>query len=335
MKRPTTSTLSVTEPGAALVVIVALLAGFFAWLLLTHGTSSPSTSRQPARGAVAVSQRGLETLASVGRPIYWAGSRPARTYELTHASAVRVYVRYLPAGVPVGSPSAYLTVGSYTMPNAFAVTKHVAGAVGSVRVPVGRGGVAFYRRKSPTSVYVAFPASNIQIEVFDPSPLLARRLVSSGAIAQVPAASPSGEIARTAAVAATAVRLQKLSARLGRPLYWVGPRNGTTYELTQTPDGRVYVRYLPHGVQVGSGRPYLTVGTYPVANAYAMTRAAARRPGAVPIRVNGGIAFYETSHPTSIYLAFPGVNEQVEVYDPSPAIVRRAVADHSITPVSS
>ena len=123
--------------------------------------------------------------------------------------------------------------------------------------------------------------------------------------------------------------------RLGRPLYWAGQRRGTTYELTQTPDGRVYVRYLPHGVQVGSGRPYLTVGTYPVANAYATTKAAASKPGAVPIRISGGIAFYDKSRPTSVYLAFPGVDEQIEVYDPSAATVHRDVADRLISTVSS
>ncbi len=54
-------------------------------------------------------------------------------------------------------------------------------------------------------------------------------------------------------------------ATVGHPVYWAGPEHGYTYELTHTTDGRIYIRYLPAGVAVGSSAPdYLTVGTYPV-----------------------------------------------------------------------
>ena len=41
-------------------------------------------------------------------------------------------------------------------------------------------------RKTPTSVYVAYPGSKVQIEVFDPDPARALRLVTSGHIQPVP-----------------------------------------------------------------------------------------------------------------------------------------------------
>ena len=47
------------------------------------------------------------------------------------------------------------------------------------------GGLAFVDRKHPTSVYIAYPSSNLEIEVYDPSAGRARHLVTSGQIAPV------------------------------------------------------------------------------------------------------------------------------------------------------
>ena len=57
-------------------------------------------------------------------------------------------------------------------------------------------------------------------------------------------------------------------ASLGIRIYWIGERPGYEYELTKTPDNRVFVRYLPDGAPVGSNKQYLTIGTYPAKNAY-------------------------------------------------------------------
>ena len=62
------------------------------------------------------------------------------------------------------------------------------------------------------------------------------------------------------------------------------------YELTQTPTGRSYIRYLPFSVHAGSSTPYLTIGTYPLAHAYG-SRRRPRREGMVTIRIAGGFAF--------------------------------------------
>src|SRR5262249_17505074 len=46
------------------------------------------------------------------------------------------------------------------------------------------------------------------------------------------------------------------ASSFGHPAYWVGPQPGTSeYELTQTSDGRVYVRYLTQGAPVGEQVP--------------------------------------------------------------------------------
>jgi hypothetical protein len=322
--------------GLAIGLIVVLAAvGLGAWWLLARAAhQAPVATTQPGQGAVAVSGSGLSTLASLGRPIYWAGARPQDTYELTQASDGRVYLRYLPAGTAVGSPRIFLTIGTYPVVDAYQVTRHIALQPGSVRVPAPGGAVAFYRQQLPTNVYLAYPGSAYQVEVFDPSSEETRHLVSSGEVGRVPANPSGATLPKTTAVAISPSDLAKVATRLGRPVYWAGPRPRTTYELTQPPDGRIYVRYLPAGVAVGAPQPYLTVGTYPLTNAYAATKAAAKQPGSVTVPVTGGIGFYSKMRPTSVYLAFPGVDEQIEVFDPTASIARATVGQHLIRSVS-
>lgn len=121
----------------------------------------------------------------------------------------------------------------------------------------------------------------------------------------------------------------------GAPIYWAGPRREASYELTQAPGGRTFVRYLASPAELGSPRPdFLAVATYTQRNAYAAILAAAKRPGAITIRpAGGGLAVYDRGRPTSVYLAYPGVGRQIEVYSPSAAEARRVVASGAVTSV--
>ncbi len=319
--------------GVAVVLMFAVATGFGVWWLAVRGTTRPAQQQTTPGEAVSISQSGLETLASLGRPIYWAGPRKGDTYELTQAQGGQVFVRYLPTGTAANSTQIVLTVATYPVGNAFALTQHVGSQPGSVAIPLAHGGTAFYRTRLPTNIYLAYPGSGYQVEVFDPLPSEGLRLVRSGAIDEVREQSTGVTVPKTAAVAVASADLAKLQARLGRNVYWAGAERGATYELTQTPDGRVYVRYLPASVRVGTPHLYLTIGTYPLPNAYATTNSAATRIGAVTIPVAGGIAFYDRSRPTSVYVAFPGVDEQIEVFDPSAAIAQSTVARHLIRAV--
>lgn len=148
------------------------------------------------------------------------------------------------------------------------------------------------------------------------------------------ASKPSATANGTTVQAVSVSELRALPTAVGHPVYWAGPRAGTTYELTRSPDGRVYVRYLSGGAKVGSPLPdFLTVGTYVVPNAVTAVRAAAAQPGAVRVPVPGGVGFYNTARPTSVYFAYPNSNVQVETYDPSPAVARQLVETGAITPV--
>ena len=161
---------------------------------------------------------------------------------------------------------------------------------------------------------------------------------SASTRSQTPAPSrPATSTPNTGIVTkASAQTLSGLSKTLGRPVYWSGPRPNYTYELTLASDAqRIYLRYLPAGVPLGSPRPdYLSIGTYSVRGAAAALRTRAAQPGGVGFRLpHGGVGYYATARPTSVYIAFPNTNEQIEVYDPSAAVALRTAKSGIVRPV--
>jgi hypothetical protein len=73
------------------------------------------------------------------------------------------------------------------------------------------------------------------------------------------------------------------------------------------------------GAQAGDPDPaYLAPGTYELSSAFAVLRANAKRTGAKLRKAPRGFrAWQDPDSPTSVYLAKPGEDFQVEVYDPS------------------
>jgi hypothetical protein len=180
------SGLRVRPVRAGAVIAVALAIGFAVWLMLRDDSSSASTSPVPKGAkAVPISVSGLHTIASLGVTIYWVGEKPGSRYELTKTNDNRVFIRYLPRGVRVGSDKPYLTVGTYPVKDAFALTNRLAARSTSVRVGTTENSVAFYNRERPANVFVAYKGVDYQVEVFDPSADRARELVTSGVLATV------------------------------------------------------------------------------------------------------------------------------------------------------
>jgi len=141
---------------------------------------------------------------------------------------------------------------------------------------------------------------------------------------------------KPAAKAASPAELRSLSDQLGHPVYWIGEQSGRTYELTRFNDGRVFIRYLPHGVAVGSRQALFTiVGTYPVPNAHGVLEKLAKKSGELSFTApHNGLAVFNTSRPTNVYLAYPGSNLQIEVFDPSPDRARKLIMSGQVKPVS-
>jgi hypothetical protein len=315
-------------PVVAFAVLTVLVVAIVWLFIREYGSSNaPITSTRSVR----VSLAGLRTLAGVvPSPIYWVGPQRGRTYELTKTDHDLVWIRYLPPGVAIGSDAPYLFVGTYPMHDAFDATSRLAQQRGSVKIPVANGGVAYYDTSSPNNIYLAYPGVDAQIEVYDPSAGRAQQVVASGQVQPVTVKDGT----ETGPRGVSSTKLKTLASSSDHPIYWAGNDPGVTYELWQTSDGSVFVRYLPRGVPVGAVKPYLTVGTYPLHDAFTVTKTLAQRPGMVRIEIGGGaIAFFSKTTPTNVYLAYPGVDVQIEVYDPSPTRARGFVASQRITPV--
>jgi hypothetical protein len=136
-------------------------------------------------------------------------------------------------------------------------------------------------------------------------------------------------------VAATPAQLAALSKELGHDIFWAGPRHGYTYELTRTKDGNIYIRYLPPGVPVGAGSAdFLSVGTYPQADAFATIKQAEKRAGETVTKLRGGsVAVQNKAAPTSVYFSHPGSKLLVEVYDPNATRAKRVVVAGKVQPL--
>ena len=149
------------------------------------------------------------------------------------------------------------------------------------------------------------------------------------------AATSANETTRDVVVAATEGNLRALASVTGHAIYWAGPKRGVTYELTQTRDGRTYIRYLPRGVEVGDrSGGYLLVATYRIEDAYRAVQRAGAKAGAVTFRIpGGGLAVYNRDAETNVYFAYPNSQHQVEVYDPDPRTARRLVASGAVRPI--
>jgi hypothetical protein len=313
------------------VIALAAVAGVVVWLVVRHHGNHAA---QPKSSVAGLSRTGLRTIADqLGSPIYWAGPERGVKYELTQTPSGRIYVRYLPFSATVGTNHPYPFVATFPLVNAFAATVHAASQPGAVKLPVGSDAVAFYSRNSPTNVYLAYRGSKYQIEVYDPRAAGARRLVTMGLIQSVSPNSP-GAVAPPRITQASVPQLRTLAKALGHPVYWLGAQLTAKYELTQTQNGRVYVRYLPSGAPIGTSRPYPFVATFPLPNAFGATSTAAKAPGAVKLPVKGGaVAFYSSSTPTNVYIAFPNSAYQIELFDPNAARAKSEVLTGKVQPI--
>jgi hypothetical protein len=133
-------------------------------------------------------------------------------------------------------------------------------------------------------------------------------------------------------VGLSASGLRTLAAAAGQPIYWAGPKPGYLYELMRASNGNVFIRYLPPGAKVGANEgAYLVIATYPYKNALkALKNLKNARKFDIP---GGGIALVDTRTPKSVHVAYPDIDYQVEVYDPSPARSLEVARSGDVRPV--
>jgi hypothetical protein len=123
---------------------------------------------------------------SLGHPVYWAGERGGDRLELTEEAGGNVYLRYLPPGTEAGDPrQLFLTVGTYPVADPVAALRRTAAKAGTSLSRGPGGGVVLVNPSSRGSVYLAYPRTELQIEVYDSRPGRALGLIRAGAIGPV------------------------------------------------------------------------------------------------------------------------------------------------------
>jgi hypothetical protein len=147
----------------------------------------------------------------------------------------------------------------------------------------------------------------------------------------------SDESSSEGAVALSESDLLSQADTLEHPAYWVGPRPGTSsYELTSTPDGRIYIRYLTGEAQAGAPQPnYLTVGTYSIPDARkALRKAKKDSAGSEKLSRHEGYEVLDGSSGYNVYVVFDNQPDlQVEVFSPEPGEAAELAASGSIKPL--
>ncbi len=120
---------------------------------------------------------------ALGHPVYWAGERPPDRLELMQDADGNVFLRYLPPGVEAGDERAeFLTVGTYPFVDPVAGLERTAAEGGASLRTADDGASILVNPDSRGSVYLAYPDSDLQIEVYDPVPGRALELIRSGEI---------------------------------------------------------------------------------------------------------------------------------------------------------
>lgn len=106
--------------------------------------------------------------------------------------------------------------------------------------------------------------------------------------------------------------------KLGVDVYWAGPVDGAKYTLAVPADGQAYVRYLPNGQGLEDTSPnYVVIATYTTQDAFNATQAAGNQKNGVSfINSEGAAVYYSKEAPTNVYVAYPNLNYQIEVFNP-------------------
>ena len=173
-----------------LVLVILLIAAVVVWIVDgSGGGGGEEEAVEVVPGApriVSAAELGEAAAASDG-PVYWAGERPGAELELSEVGKARAYVRYLTGGAEAGDPQPdYLTIGTYRLPHAYEKLKADAKRSGGKLRKAPHGLRAWQDPRSPTSVYLAKPGSEYQVEVYGPSPKEALAVALSPDLQPVP-----------------------------------------------------------------------------------------------------------------------------------------------------
>jgi hypothetical protein len=131
-------------------------------------------------------------------------------------------------------------------------------------------------------------------------------------------------------IALAETELKEIGQKTNQPIYWVGSSPEGVYTLTLAENEQSYVKYLPADSQTSDlENAYRIIATYLKPDAFSVTQSAGNQPGAVTLtNSEGAVIYYSSLTPNNVYLAYPGRNFQIEIFDPVPG----AALELALTP---
>ncbi|MFZ9790598.1 MAG: hypothetical protein ACO3C2_05885 [Candidatus Nanopelagicales bacterium] len=126
--------------------------------------------------------------------------------------------------------------------------------------------------------------------------------------------------AKTGQMALSEQELKSVVMNLNSVIYWAGPLENAKYTLNVDEAGAAFIRYLPNGEGANdTEKKYLTVATYKVNAAFDAVKAAGNEQDGIGlITADGAAVYYNKNSASNVYLAYPGQDLQIEVFDPTP-----------------
>ena len=114
--------------------------------------------------------------------------------------------------------------------------------------------------------------------------------------------------------------LRTLISENGIVAYWTGPVQGATYSINTVTPGQVFVRYILEGMECGSTESkFRVIATYAEVDAFNSTQQAGNQAEGVSLaNPDGSVVYFNKNAPSNVYLAYPGIDYQIEIYDPDP-----------------
>ena len=137
-------------------------------------------------------------------------------------------------------------------------------------------------------------------------------------------------------VGLSASELADKAGDLDHTAYWLGPMPDVDqYELTSTPDGRIYIRYLTQGAKAGDTRAsFLSVGTYDIPDALDALRTAEKAGGTKGITQAPGATLLQAGNGLSTYIVLDDKPDlQIEIYSPKPGESFRLAKSGDLEPL--
>ncbi len=158
-----------------ILVLAILAAGIFAFV-----SKSSSGDTEKIQGKVALSESELKDIVTSKKlTVYWVGPLEGAKYTITATTPGIVYLKYIPSGASMDDTKIFFrTIGTYSMVNAYAVTRSTGALTGNVGFTNADGYSVFYSLSRPTNIYLGIKKVGLQLEIFDPRAAQALRLAT-------------------------------------------------------------------------------------------------------------------------------------------------------------